>query len=77
MKDYPREARNGDLLWGGEVIDTFQEQPVYHARSSSLQSGKELTVCGRDYTRTTIMLPIRHLDKFARPCHKCWAEAVR
>ncbi len=76
-----RTDRTGREHGTGELLDAAAEVPVYHAYGRTDRpyspSGKwsDYTVCGRLLYLHTIRLYVMHLDRFARPCRRCWDAA--
>ena len=70
-----RTDRTGMTHTLGEVFDSSARAPVYHAYSRTAY-GHSYAVCGRRLPSYLTTLALGYLDKFARPCRRCWEPIV-
>lgn len=74
-----RTDRTGREHGAGGLLDAAAEVPVYHAYGRTVRrtgrDWEDYTVCGRPLPMTSTALPLAYLDKFARPCRRCWGAA--
>ncbi len=68
-----RLDRNGHKRVAGWILDGVVEVPVYHAYRGTNRDLIDYAVCGQYLTGAGLFFV--HLDKFARPCRRCWDTA--
>jgi hypothetical protein len=59
--------------WYGVAFDIFADLPVYHRLRVGHSPKGVITVCGREVGVYRPLLPLKHLEKFARLCKGCCA----
>ena len=58
-------------LWA-VIFNIWRDEPIYHGVERRWQG--LYTHCGRRLGSKTPALPMKHVEKFARPCRSCYPQ---